>query len=127
MAVTTIKDEALGIVVQKVTGDLHGPDVIAAQQRLYADPDHDSSMPVLWDAREGRVSGMPANEMRQTVGDSEAFWERMRNGRTAILVGSEADFAMGRMYQQLAERMPRALQVFRNYDEALAWLRAPRD
>ena len=52
---------------------------------------------------------MPIEEMRTAAGDSEAFWERMRTGRTAIRVGSEADFAMGRMYQQLADRTPRAL------------------
>lgn len=122
MPVTTGFDERLGIVIQRIEGDLKLADVLDAQQRLYLDATHDPSIPVLWDARTGRVSSLPHNEMRDMVSGSEALWDRMESGRTAIVTGSEADFGMGRMYEQLAEGMPRELRVFRDWDEAVAWL-----
>lgn len=97
-------------------------DVIAAQQRVYGDPAHDPTTPVLWDARGGETIRMTTDEMAAIVERSRSFWSGMKTGRTAILVGSEANFGMGRMYQQLAADMPRRLGVFAAYEEAAVWL-----
>ncbi|MCH9651215.1 MAG: hypothetical protein K0U98_23525 [Deltaproteobacteria bacterium] len=122
MPIETTIDSVRGIVVQRVQGELDSNDVIEAQKRLYLDPDHDPALPVLWDTREGSASSMPFGEMENLVDRSEKLWENMGQGRTAILVASEADFGMGRMYQALADQMPRRLAVFYDYEEAIAWL-----
>lgn len=125
MSIETTIDTELGIVVQRVQGDLDSDAVIEAQKRLYLNPDHDPTLPVLWDTRSGRASSMPFAEMENLVDRSEKLWENMGQGRTAILVASEADFGMGRMYQALADQMPRRLSVFFDYEEAVAWLKGP--
>lgn len=122
MPIDTILDRTLGIAVQRVTVELRGDEVIAAQTRLYGDPEHSPSTPVLWDAREAVVTRVVFEEMRDMAAKAEPLYERMAGGRTAILVGSQADFGMGRMYQSLSAGMPRDLRVFDDYDAALAWL-----
>ena len=109
--------------IQELLGQLTVADIVAAQRRLYIDLGFDPSGPCLWDATGGKVApGMEVGDMQQAVTHSEDLWERMSGGKTAILVGSEADFGMGRMYQQLASNMPREIRVFTARDEALHWL-----
>ena len=122
MGVKTTIDTKRGIAVQTVEGDLKIDDVIAAQKRLYLEPGHDPSMPVLWDARRSRAIMQTFNGLSEMVDKSRSFWDRMGQGRTAILVGSVADYGMGRMYAALADSMPREIRVFQDYDEAVAWL-----
>ena len=69
---------------------------MSAQRRLYVSMGVHPKLPCLWDATEGDVAtSMDWTGMKFAVEGSEAIWERMRGGRTAILVADEADFGMG--------------------------------
>ena len=123
MAVETIIDEELGIAVQTIDGDLTLEDVVAAQRLLYVDMSFDPRKPCLWDSINGNIAtAMDFGGMQESVQRSRSMWERMAGGKTAILVGRTSDFGMGRMYAQLAEKMPREIRVFEIRDEAIAWL-----
>lgn len=50
--------------------------------------------------------------------------QRLRCGRTALLVGSDAQCGMARMYIALTEAIHPDTAVFRDYDEAVSWLLA---
>lgn len=123
MAVKTYIDAELGIAVQKLSGALAAADVVEAQKRLYIEMGVHPKIPCLWDAVDGDVAAaMDSSGMRTAVGGGEEIWERMKGGRTAILVNDDADFGMGRMYAAMAESMPREIRVFYSKDEAVAWL-----
>ena len=123
MAVDTRIDEETGIAIQEIRGDLSADEILKAQEDLYLESGFDPSRPCLWDATNGNVAGaMSGAEMQGAANRSTTLWERMAGGRTAILVAREADFGMGRMYEQMAADMPRELRVFRDRDEAVAWL-----
>lgn len=127
MPIRTRFDRALGIVIHQMVGDLHPEEVLASQRKLYASSDHDPTMPVLWDARSAHAWVVDFGGMSAMVERSRELWGSMRGGRTAIVVSSDADYGMGRMYQSLAENMPRKLEVFRDFDLAVAWLKTPAD
>ena len=123
VTVRTYIDEERGLAIQEIEGDLTEEDILAAQRRLYVEFDHDPSRPCLWDATRGNVaSAMSGGAMASAAHRSEDLWDHMKGGRTAILVAKESDFGMGRMYEQMASGMPRALRVFRDREEAIAWL-----
>ncbi len=123
MAVSTRIDEERGLAIQEIRGDLSTDEILKAQHELYVELGFDPSNPCLWDATQGNVaSAMSGLEMQSAATRGSDLWDRMAGGRTAILVASEADYGMGRMYEQLAADMPRELGVFRDRDEALAWL-----
>lgn len=112
-----------GIGVQEIVGSLRMEEVLTAQRKLYVDLDFDPSHPCLWDATQADVAGgMTGSEMQAAAERSEPLWKKMRGGKTAILVGNAADFGMGRMYEQIASKMPRTLRVFASRAEAMAWL-----
>ena len=87
MPIETVLDRALGIAVQRVTVELKGAEVIAAQRRLYSDPDHDPSTPVLWDARDAVVDNcrlcarvlFPAKRRRSPGGISAGYCPESAN------------------------------------------------
>ncbi|MEM9594727.1 MAG: hypothetical protein AAGD06_10695 [Acidobacteriota bacterium] len=123
MPIRTSTDPSLGIVIHEVTEALRPEEVLAAMERLYGDPNHDTTLPVLWDARRARAALTSFEDMMVMARDGRIHWPTMGTGRTALLTASTADFGMGRMYQLMADGIPRELAVFRSYDEAVGWLR----
>jgi hypothetical protein len=77
------------------------------------------------------VDGLGITEMAITAG---GLWkltqvvaarrEMLRGGRVAMVAGSAAAYGMFRMWEMQRETMPYEVRVFRDRDEALAWLRA---
>ena len=125
MTIRTYIDADVGIAVQKLSGAMTAVDVVDAQRNLYVAMGVHPKLPCLWDVTEGDVAAtMDWTGMKLAVEGSEAIWDRMRGGRTAILVADEADFGMGRMYATLAENMPREIRVFYSRPDAIAWLTA---
>jgi len=120
--VETLVDPKLGIAIQRLTGEVRGEQVVAAQRRVFEDPRNDPAIPVLWDARAAITTTVAFDEMRDMVAKAEPLYPRMGPGRSAILVSRAADFGMGRMYQALSAGTPRTVQVFDDHDEAMAWL-----
>lgn len=48
--------------------------------------------------------------------------QRLRCSRTALLVGSDVQYGMARMFMALTEPIHPHTAVFRDYDQALNWL-----
>ena len=122
MPIRTVLDDPSGIIMQIVTTSLLTQEVIKAQKDLYLSAGHDPNKAVLWDLREGNPSGTNHSEIEKMVHQSSGFWNKMSGGRTAILADCGDGIALGRMYKSLAAAMPRWIQVFHDYDEAIAWL-----
>ena len=122
MPIRTVLDDPSGIIMQIVTTSLITQEVIKAQKDLYLRAGHDPYQAVLWDLRDGNPSGINHSEIEKMVHQSTGFWNKMSGGRTAILANSGDGIAIGRMYKSLAAAMPRWIQVFHDYDDAMAWL-----
>lgn len=125
MPVRTYIDEALGMAIQEIHGNLSEAEIVKAQRELYVEMGFDARRPCLWDATDGLVAAaMSGGEMQSAADRSQNLWRDMAGGRTAILVARDSDFGMGRMYEQMAAGMPREIRVFRDRAEAIAWLQA---
>lgn len=123
MPIETVKDDQHPFITQLVTVALVVEEVIEAMKRLYLDPDHDPSIPILWDGRQIDPTTAGFNELLKMVDDSTGFWNKMSGGRTAILVAEQSHLATARLYQSLASAMPREIEVFDDYGNAVHWLR----
>ncbi len=125
MPIETVKDDQNPFVTQVVTVALVVEEVIDGMKRLYLDPDHEPSTPVLWDARQNDPTSTGFSELFAMVDNSTEFWNKMSGGKTAILVAKHDHLPQARLYQSLAKAMPRELDVFDDYDEAVNWLTQP--
>ncbi len=126
MPIRTVLDDPTGIVMFVVTGTPVGEEIIQAQKRLYLNSDHDPTTPLLFDARNADSAALNFSEIERIVDRSTYYWNKMSGGRSAILVGTDDDQALGRMYKTLAAAMPRGIQVFGDYEEAVNWLQESR-
>jgi hypothetical protein len=101
---------------------------------LFADPAVRPGMKQLTDWRAVTQVDVSAETMRATAETVRAFVERQHhqpnftNYRLAIVVAQTVVYGMARMYQILSEEHDPHIGVFRDIDEARAWLGlAPSD
>jgi hypothetical protein len=122
MPIETYYDGEHHLWTHRVRGAFGPQEVAAAQRRIYAAPDHDPDVAVLWDLTAADAGPLSAADMRWMVDLSRPFWQRMGRGKSAIVSPRDREYGMARMYQTLAQEAPRRLRVFRSAAEALAWL-----
>lgn len=123
MAVTTRFDPEIGARVHRVNGPVHFPDIRRALKEVYEAEDYDPETPVLWDLREADATPFSADDVRRLSEFVAQYRRSPAHSRAALLVSRDVDFGLARMYEQVHEiRATGEVAVFRDYDEAVAWL-----
>lgn len=95
-------------------------EVIHTLTDVYQSVDPSRPLLILWQT-EGGAGVMEASDLQELM----AFIEEKRpdvGGRTAIVAHDEVTYGMGRVAQIYGEAIAPHLWIFRNRDEALAWL-----
>ncbi len=104
------------IIFWDFEGAVTDAELLAAVQKLWADPQYRPEYSRLVDTTQSNSTRLSAEVVR---------WIAYRNGRPgvgkfAFVVGSDPMFGMARMYEMYSEGAP--CQVFRSRSAALAWL-----
>lgn len=115
-------DVERNLVLTTASGTLTDDDIVQHKARLVRDPDFNSAMKELSDIRgidqldvtPGGVAAM----VQQDIRDSAA----VASHKLALVVSKEVAYGMARMYQTLTKSNIEAVGVFRDIDEARAWL-----
>lgn len=116
-------DPVRGIVRVEVRGTPDLAEEKGIYQRFLRDPDYRPGMPILVDdrGREGMVDPAEVRSLAAAVSDSQVA---LRGTRCALLVGSDVQYGMSRVWAARAESSGMIVEVFRDEAEALRWLRA---
>ncbi|MBW2192582.1 MAG: hypothetical protein JRF27_02220 [Deltaproteobacteria bacterium] len=125
MEITTNIDKEAGLRTHKVTGTLSIDDLMAKLGEIYSIPDFQPDMNVLWDLRSADLASFSTSDI-QKVRDFVGYkWGTGGSSRAALVVSRDIDFGLSRMYEISLESITTSLlQVFRDFDEALTWLRS---
>lgn len=106
-----------------IEGDTGYEDVKSYLDALFADPGFRPGMPGLIDCR--RVKSMfTISDLRKTATDARSRPELQVPGRAAVLASSNLVYGLLRMYEVFTEGSPSQIRVFREPEEAIAWLRS---
>src|SRR5688572_16215072 len=95
-------------------------------ERHVAEEEHDDAVGLaeVIDAR-GATTDLTSDQVRGLVARTDALVRKGRFGALAIVTDNDVAFGMARMYQLLCElSLAVRIEVFRDLDPALAWLRA---
>lgn len=96
-------------------------------ERHVADEEHDDDAVALaevLDAR-GATTDLTSEQVRGLVARTDALVRKGHFGALAIVTDNDVAFGMARMYQMLCETsLPVRIEVFRNLEPALVWVRA---
>jgi hypothetical protein len=123
VAVVTYRiDPVQRLVVITCSGELTATDLPETQRRLRADPDFDPTFALLFDVRLASLSQLDAATLRQAAAGTPFGTTTPR----AYVTSDEAAYGLMRMLQIYSEvkKFGGPLQVFRDLDPAMAWLRA---
>ena len=105
-----------------IEGETSYEDVKAYLDGLVLDPAFRPGMPGLIVCR--RVKSLfSILDLRRTAADAKKRPEMQVPGRAAVLASSNLIYGLLRMYEVFNEGNPAEIRVFRNPEEAMAWLR----
>jgi hypothetical protein len=112
-------DKERRLITSTASGVITLPEVWAHQQRLETDPDFDAGFAQLLDVTQVTKLELSSDDVRR-VADSNSF---SPNPRVAIVATSSLIYGMARMFQIFREmKGEEKTRVFRDRDEALAWV-----
>ena len=110
------------LVLTTASGTLTDDDIVQLKTRLVRDPDFKPGMKELSDIRgidqldvtPGGVGAMVQQDIRDSA--------EVASHKLALVVSKEVAYGMARMYQTLTKSNIETVSVFRDIDEARAWL-----
>ena len=124
MSISTEIDGESGLRIHVVTGQLTMEDLVSSLEKVYSMPDYDPGMRVLWDLREADLSSFVSPQVQQVRDFVGSNWGTEAKNYAAMVVSSEESFGLMRMYEFYVEQKSgNEVQVFRDYDEALSWIK----
>ncbi|MCK5596608.1 MAG: hypothetical protein KAJ04_04095, partial [Candidatus Eisenbacteria sp.] len=116
-------DGRTGLRMHVATGTLTPDELENALLDAYRRPDYRPEGNSLCDVREAGVGTFTGEEIRRVVDTVLKHRGAPPETRTAIVVGRDLSFGPARMFaQQLEAESPSDVAVFRDMDEAMAWL-----
>lgn len=119
MAIITVKfipDDDLTIFT--VDGDLSVEDILKFSSEY-------ATKNVLWDATNGSVRNIHTDDFRRIAVEMKKQTHKRAGGKTALVGSLDVDFGLSRMYEAFAglEKIPITYGAFRNYNDAMNWLK----
>ncbi len=118
----TETDRETDLTIHTVIGDTT-PELILAKMREYNAGD--VSTKTLWDFRQAQaVARLPGGQIGSEASKLAGVVRNHPDRRTALVVVKNVDFGMLRMWTTYSEiaGMQLRVQVFYDYDKAIAWL-----
>jgi hypothetical protein len=77
----------------------------------------------MWDLRDADLTAFSTDDIKSVSGLVKQNWGTSSSSRAALVVSRDVDFGLARMYEQLLDNGSTGdVTVFRDYDEAIAWL-----
>ncbi len=121
--ITTNIDSRTRLRTHVATGTLTPDELESALTDAYRRPDFRPEAPSLFDARDAQLDAFAGPEIRHVVETVLKHRGAPPGTRTAIVVGHDLGFGLARMFEQQFEaKEPSDVKVFRDMDEAMAWL-----
>lgn len=125
MKITTNINKEADLRTHKVTGTLSLNELLAKLDEIYSIPDFEPDMNVLWDLKDADLASFSTDDIHKVRDFVGHKWGTGGTSRAALVVSRDIDFGLSRMYEVSLESITTSkLQVFRDMDKALAWLRS---
>jgi hypothetical protein len=110
-----------GYIYTTIEGETGYADVKAYLDTVLRDPRFRPGMPSVVDCR-GVKSLFSISDLRKTAADARSRPEMSVPGRVAVLASSNLVYGLLRMYEVFSDGQPVEMRVFRQPEEATAWL-----
>ncbi len=121
-SITYRQDAKTGIQVATWLGHMTDQAMLSHYRRYYGAADYDPTCSELADLRGLTRIDLTTVGLKKLASLAARF---QRRGRTAIVTDNDLSFGLGRMYNVFGPDATNRIEVFRDIDDALAWLGHP--
>ncbi|MFQ5875361.1 MAG: hypothetical protein ACE5JL_16395 [Dehalococcoidia bacterium] len=125
MPITYCIDSVLGLVRTTASGVLTDEELLEHKRALMRDRTFKPGMKELSDVRTVERLEVTPEGVRRLVAVDEAHASRLGDYKLAIVTDGDIVFGMARMYQSLTRENLQNVGVFREIEDAKAWLGLP--
>lgn len=122
MPISYVIDPERHLVLTTASGTLTDDEVIQFKDRLVRDPGFTPGMSELSDVRGVDRLEVTSAGVRAMVQQDEEAATHVASHKLALVVSQDVAYGMARMYQTLTESHMKHMGIFRDIDEARAWL-----
>ena len=125
MEISTEIDKKKNIRWHIVRGVIDMGQLFDSLKEIYNSPDFDPEMDILWDLQKADFSSVQTEDIRSFAKYVGKQWEARGKGKAALVVSSDFDYGMTRMYQMLLESTTsNEVTVFKDIAKAKKWIDA---
>ncbi len=122
-SINTKIDRANNVVVQKVTGQLCLNDIISKIESALGDITYVAGMDCIWDVTEANLSQVQVDDIFILIKFVSNNLLRTGTGfKLAIIANSDLGYGLAKMFIGYGQVLPFSKNVFRSYDDGLAWI-----
>ncbi len=112
-----------GIVYLPFQGDVSAADITRGRASFLGDPAFEPGMNFLVDLREATIVALSTPQLEVLADEGREMATGWGPHRTGVVVARDVDFGVIRVFEILGKRPGLELEVFRDYDECLRWLK----
>ncbi len=123
MPIETTYHEAENLRYHVLTESFTGSELITEVQRTYEAPGFVLHANAVWDVSAADVSTITSDELRALASFIQSVWRGTSDLRAALVTGSDLNFGLARMYEQLqGVYSEEGIRVFRELEPAWKWV-----
>ncbi|MCP4724325.1 MAG: hypothetical protein GY863_04790 [bacterium] len=109
-------------------GNLSIDELAGGLVKVTSHPDFVAGQDVIWDLRGVETADMDTDDLKDIVEYVKGMQDKRGSGyKAALITSQDYIFGLARMYEAYVNSLPFKLRVFRNADEAYAWLGESRE
>lgn len=120
-------DPVMEIVTVELEGDVSLDTLKGALQKLITDDSFPPNTDTIWDLRKSNLTSVDKKLIDGLIKfRAEGVHARRGDAKVAIVADSDLSFGLSRMYQVLSEDLLMDVEIFREYQAAVQWLKSAR-
>jgi hypothetical protein len=120
MIVNTVVDGA--VMIHTVTGEITFEEVRSSYEAILSHPDFQDDMNSIWDIRNADASKFDSQDVIKIARYFEAQTKNRAKYKVAVVISSDFEHGLSKMYQVAAADLPAKIGIFNNLEEAKKWV-----
>ncbi len=123
MEILTVINLKINLRTHNIRGAINLFELIGYLKDLYNSSDFNPELNDIWDLRNADFSSISSEDVRSLMKYVSKKWGKSGKNKAVIVVSSELDYGMSRMYEILMEaRTTGKIAVYKDINEAIEWI-----
>ena len=120
MIVNTVVDDA--VMIHTVSGEMTFEEIKSSYEAVLTHPDFQDDMNSIWDIRNADASKFDSQDVIKIARYFETQTKNRAEYKVAVVVSSDLERSLSKMYQVAAADLPAKIGIFNNLEAAKEWV-----